>query len=314
MLAADSIIADRYRIQQKLGSGGMAVVYLADDEVGGGQVALKAVHADERGRFVAGAVTGFRYEASMLRGLSHPNIARVYDFIELDQHLLMVMEFVDGRTMVEVLHDEGTQEEVTVLDWAAQLCRVFDYLHQQQPPIIFRDLKPGNIMVAHDGQLKLIDFGIAKYFDETLRRSTQTTARGMLSPGYAAVEQYIGGTDARSDVYALGATLFTALTADIPTESLAVATGKATAASVRDTRPDVSEELVALIDDMMQMDRNKRPQDMREVMARLGVEAPPRIRPSPPPARPVSAPRVAREIDPPTERYDVPWTPSPATE
>jgi serine/threonine-protein kinase len=151
----------------------------------------------------------------MLAALNHPNLPRVTDHFEQDGKAYLVMEYVPGETLLSLLQREGLpQAQARVFEWTRQLCDALDYLHTQNPPIIFRDLKPANIMLTPNGQVKLIDFGIARLFKPGQAKDTQ--AFGTI--GYSAPEQYgRGQTDARSDVYSLGVLLHQLLTGYDPT-------------------------------------------------------------------------------------------------
>ncbi len=157
----------------------------------------------------------FRHEAEMLAGLNHPNLPRVTDHFEQDGKAYLVMEYVPGETLLGFLMREGLpQPQGRVTEWARQLADVLEYLHSQNPPIIFRDLKPANIMITPSGQLKLIDFGIARLFKPGQAQDTQAFG----TVGYSAPEQYgRGQTDGRSDIYALGVLLHQLLTGHDPT-------------------------------------------------------------------------------------------------
>lgn len=156
------------------------------------------------------AVQNFRVEAKILWGLNHPNLPTLEGFFSENGSYFLVMEYIDGDTLENYLERKGSPfPERRVLEWARQLCDVMQYLHSQRPPIIFRDMKPGNIMLSRSGQIKLIDFGIARFFRPTHTQDTQILG----TPGYAPPEQYgKAQTDVRSDVYALGMTLFHLLT------------------------------------------------------------------------------------------------------
>jgi serine/threonine protein kinase len=157
------------------------------------------------------AIQAFQREAQMLANLNHAHLPKVSDFFAEGGRYYLVMDFIEGRTLEEMLAGRGNQPfpESTVFQWAEQLCDALSYLHTQNPPIIFRDLKPGNIMITPAGQVFLIDFGIARLFKPGQTRDTVPLG----SPGYAPPEQYgKGQTDARSDVYALGVTLHQLLT------------------------------------------------------------------------------------------------------
>lgn len=220
MLPAQSLLANRYLILQKIGQGGMGAVYKATDtRLGQKIVALKELSESALTNPLdkQGARQAFEQEATMLALLSHPNLPRVTDHFSEGGKQYLVMDFIDGKTLEDLLNAaKGPLDVKQVVDWAGQLCDVLGYLHSRQPPVIFRDLKPGNIMLDRDGKIKLIDFGIARLFKAG--KATDTTSFG--TAGYAPPEQYgKGQTDARSDVYALGATLHHLLTGRDPGNS-----------------------------------------------------------------------------------------------
>jgi serine/threonine protein kinase len=156
------------------------------------------------------AVKRFKAEADILQRLRHPCIPNIYDLFEHQGYHYLVMEFVSGSDLEDLIRREGYIPEARALQWANQICDVLEYLHRQQPPIIFRDLKPSNIMIEPDGNVKLIDFGIAKVF-QPLQVGTQIG-----TPGYAPPEQYQGIATPQSDIFALGATLHHMLTGRDP--------------------------------------------------------------------------------------------------
>jgi serine/threonine protein kinase/uncharacterized RDD family membrane protein YckC/ribosomal protein L40E len=210
--------AGRYLILELLGQGGMGAVYLAEDfRLPGTLIAIKEMSdADLAPHERREAVAAFKQEAHLLARLRHPNIPRVSDIFSENGKEYLVMEYVDGETLEQRLEKSGSPlPEPDVLKWAEQLCAALYYLHSRQPPIIFRDLKPANIMVDKQGQVKLIDFGIVRFFKPG--QATDTTKLG--SPGYSPPEQYgKGQTDERSDVYALAATLHQLLTGRDPAD------------------------------------------------------------------------------------------------
>lgn len=217
MLQPGMTLQQRYRIRSVLGRGGFATVYLADDvRLGQRQVAIKEFTVNllpQRSR--EWAKKSFRQEAMLLANLSHPAIAQVSDFFSAGQFDYLVMEYVPGRTLNEVVDQVPGRrlDERQVRQWAQELCDVLHHLHSQTPPLIFRDLKPSNIIIRPDGQLKLIDFGIVRYFKPGKQSDTQVVG----TPGYAAPEQYgHGQTDARSDVYSMGVLLHELLTGHDP--------------------------------------------------------------------------------------------------
>ena len=219
-LPQQTVLQDRYVVMQKLGQGGMGAVYRAGDR------RLSTVNWAVK-EMSQSAISGplerqqardaFRHEAEMLAALNHPNLPRVTDHFEQDGKAYLVMEYVPGETLLSFLMREGLpQPQARVFEWARQLCDALDYLHTQRPPIIFRDLKPANIMLMPNGQVKLIDFGIARLFKPGQAKDTQ--AFGTI--GYSAPEQYgKGQTDARSDVYSLGVLLHQLLTGYDPTNT-----------------------------------------------------------------------------------------------
>ncbi|MBE2197727.1 MAG: protein kinase [Anaerolinea sp.] len=217
MLRPQSLLNNRYLILKRLGAGGQAAVYMAEDtRLSGKLCAVKEmsdVGLDPAER--QEALAAFRREAQLLATLKHPNLPTVSDSFHDQGKEYLVMDYVAGETLAQKLKQNGGRPLPTadVLNWAAQLCDVLDYLHHRPQPIIFRDLKPGNIMINNDGQVKLIDFGIARLFKAG--QAKDTAAFG--TDGYAPPEQYgQGQTDARSDVYALGATLHHLLTGRDP--------------------------------------------------------------------------------------------------
>jgi serine/threonine protein kinase len=215
--AGTMLSAGRYKIEKSVAAGGMGAVYRAidirfDDEPCAVKEMLDDFHSDvDRNQ----ALDWFKREAKLLLKLNHPCIPRVRDFfVEGGKHYL-VMDYIEGRTLAEVFAKEGNVpglngargvSEARARSWAQQICNVLGYLHRQDPPIIFRDLKPSNIMVTSRDEVKLIDFGIARTF-QSQRQSTI-----IMTIGYAPPEQLYGMPEPRSDLYALGATLQRILT------------------------------------------------------------------------------------------------------
>ncbi len=218
LLAPNALIGGRYLVIRKLGQGGMGAVYLVSDQrLAGRQLALKEMSdqaiADPVERQTA--LQAFQQEADLLAALDHANLPKVTDYFTESGNQYLVMEYVQGQTLEKKLEAAlGPLPEPTVRRYAEQLCDVLVYLHGQRPSIIFRDLKPANIMLLPgDKQIKLIDFGIARHFKPGKSKDTQA----MGTPGYAAPEQYgKGQSDARTDLYALGATLHHAITGRDP--------------------------------------------------------------------------------------------------
>jgi predicted Ser/Thr protein kinase/predicted Zn-ribbon and HTH transcriptional regulator len=254
----------RYAIDRLLGRGGMSAVYVArDNNVSGRLVAIKEMvdqFADEQER--REAERDFAREADMLATLRHPAIPAIYDrFSENSRHLL-VMEYIAGESLEQKLSTHGPFDEEQVRAWAIELCSVLSYLHGQQPPVVFRDLKPGNIIVQPDGRVRLIDFGIARLFKP--QQKADTTALG--TSGYASPEHYTGQTDARSDIYSLGGTMHHLLTGRDPSKFPPFQFPP-----VRELNPSVSADMASIIEKAVRTDRNKRfatVEEMREALER----------------------------------------------
>ncbi|OQA18969.1 MAG: Serine/threonine-protein kinase StkP [Chloroflexi bacterium ADurb.Bin360] len=204
----------RYRIDALLGQGGMGAVYRAWDASLEMPVAIK-----ENLDTSAEAQKQFSREARLLAQLSHPHLPRVIDYFFIPQQgQYLVMDYIAGEDLESMVQRLGPLPEAYVLPWLMQICDALNYLHSQPAPIIHRDVKPANIKIRPDGQAMLVDFGIAKIYDPVL--STTIGAKA-ITPGYNPPEQYgDGNTDARSDVYALGATLYHVLTGQRPPESV----------------------------------------------------------------------------------------------
>ena len=215
MLEIGSLVDGKYKILNKIGQGGMSVVYLAMNERANKQWAIKEVRKDGVQNFEV-VKQGLIAETEMLKKLSHPNLPSIIDVIDGDGTFLIVMDYIEGRHLESVVKEYGAQRQEDVIEWAKQLCDVLSYLHSRKPPIIYRDMKPSNVMLKPDGKVMLIDFGTAREFKEN--SVADTTCLG--TQGYAAPEQYggHGQTDARTDIYCLGATLYHLLTGHNPSE------------------------------------------------------------------------------------------------
>ena len=202
----------QYLIVKNIGQGGMAAVYKASVLKTRTLVAIKEMSQDGLStEELHEALDSFNSEAQMLQKLNHPNLPRVYDSFSENARHYLVMDFIDGQTLEERQRAAGggALPEQEVLGWARQICAVLSYLHTRTPPIIFRDLKPANIMVTPSGEVKLIDFGIARVFRHGRTQDTQVLG----TPGFAPPEQYgKAQTDPRADIYSLGCTLYQLLT------------------------------------------------------------------------------------------------------
>ncbi|WP_423223641.1 protein kinase domain-containing protein [Candidatus Amarolinea aalborgensis] len=213
-LKPGTILENRYRVDSLLGQGGMGAVYRARDERLAMWVALKenSLNSPEaRAQFVR--------EAQVLARLHHSNLPKVIDhFITKEGLQYLVMTFIEGVNLADLLASRGRQSPAEVMTWLRQVCDALTYLHSQNPPIIHRDIKPQNIKITPDGRVFLVDFGLSKV--GSIQQSTASGALGV-TPGFSPWEQYgQGHTDQRSDVYALTATLYAMLTGEIPPDSV----------------------------------------------------------------------------------------------
>ena len=213
MLEIGSIIDGKYKILNKIGQGGMSVVYLAMNERANKQWAIKEVRKDG-GKDYDVVRQGLIAETDILKRLNHPHLPSIIDVIDRDDTFLIVMDYIEGKSLDHWLKKDGAQPQEKVVEWAKQICDVLGYLHSRKPPIIYRDLKPANVMLKPDGQIMIIDFGTAREFKETSIEDTSCLG----TQGYAAPEQYggHGQTDARTDIYTLGATMYHLLTGHNP--------------------------------------------------------------------------------------------------
>lgn len=258
------LLKERYRILATVGRGGMGAVYSAEDlSLGNRKVAIKEMsHRGLREQETLNAVEAFKREAHILAGLQHPSLPNIYDYFTDAGRWYLVMNFIDGETLSEYVYQANERKlpVAEVLQMGIQLSTVLHYLHTQQPPIVFRDLKPGNIMRTADGHLYLIDFGIVRHFKPGQTRDT--AAYG--SAGYAAPEQYgQAQTTPRSDIYALGVVLYQLLSAHDP------AATPFRFPLLQSLEPSIPAELAKLITQMLDMDENNRPASMLEVKQRL---------------------------------------------
>ena len=201
------VLNNRYIIVRGIASGGFGRIYLIRDlSLPNKYWALKEMQ--EEGDLPEIMEKSFRIEAEMLSSLEHTSIPRISDFFIEERKLYLVMDYVSGETLKKRLNSLGENDffsEEQIIKWAIGLCDVLSYLHNRPTPIIFRDLKPDNIMISSEGEIKLIDFGIARVFQG---HKKETTKYALLTEGYAPQEQWYGKAEPRSDIYSLGATMY----------------------------------------------------------------------------------------------------------
>jgi hypothetical protein len=294
-LQVGQTLENRYRIAALLGQGGMGAVYRGTDLRFNAPVAIK-----ENRLVTAESQKQFAREAGLLYRLRHPNLPRVIDhFAIADQGQYLVMDYVDGQDLKEILARHGPLPEPQALEWIDQVLDALHYLHGEK--IIHRDVKPANVKITPRGQLFLVDFGLAKVYDP--RQQTTIGARGV-TPGYAPPEQYgQGRTDARSDVYSAAATLYSLLTGHTPPDALDFMTRRVEFVPPRRLNPSISPLVEAAILKAMAMAPDDRFQTTSALRRALSAGPAPSAaaKPAAPPA-PRAAVRAA----------EVPATPAPA--
>jgi len=265
-LSTHQIIRGRYRTLIALGRGGFGQVWLAEDlNLSNRRVAIKE-NLDHSPQGNA----SFRREAKLLASVTHPNLPDVIEWIEETNAQLFVMAYIEGKTLEELLSAQRRAlAEADVLRWIDQVMAAVIYLHQQQPPLLHRDIKPANIRVTSQGNAVLVDFGIAK---QSIGGGPSGSAR-LVTPGYAPMEQWDGtGTDERTDVYGLGATLYYALTGLVPTEAPLRAAGNPLM-DVRMLNPHISKRTASVVTKAMAMlpaDRYASVTEMRRALGGKG--------------------------------------------
>jgi serine/threonine-protein kinase len=214
-LERGAFLHNRYRILEILGQGGMGSIYRAIDENLGVEVAVKEnlFTTDEYAR-------QFRREAIILANLRQPNLPRVSDhFVIEEQGQYLIMDYIEGEDLRERMDRFGLIPENEIIVVGVAICDALSYMHTRKPPVLHRDIKPGNVKISPQGEIFLVDFGLAKVVQTG--EQTSTGARAM-TPGYSPPEQYgAARTDHRSDIYSLGATMYAALAGIIPEDSLA---------------------------------------------------------------------------------------------
>lgn len=260
MLEIGSLVDGKYKILNKVGQGGMSVVYLAMNEKANKQWAVKEVRKDGIKDFEV-VKQGLVAETDILKRLSHPNLPSIIDVIDTDESFIIIMDYIQGNSLNKALDEFGAQPQENVIAWAKQLCDVLGYLHSRTPAIIYRDMKPANIMLKPDGNVTLIDFGTAREYKE--KNLADTTCLGTV--GYAAPEQFggMGQTDARTDIYCLGATLYHLVTGKNPCEP------PYEIKPIREVNPALSSGFERIILKCTQRDPNDRYQSAAELMYAL---------------------------------------------
>lgn len=235
MTEIGTVLEGKYEIVKEIGRGGMSVVYLAMDMRLRKNWAVKEIKKQGRDKNDEIAVNSLLTEANLMKRFNHPALPRIVDIIDNGTTIYVVMDYIEGQSLDVVLKEFGVQSEEDVIKWAKQICDALSYLHSQKPPVIYRDMKPSNLMLD-DGNIKIIDFGIAREYKEENLADTKVLG----TKGFASPEAYNGQTDARSDIFSLGMTMHNLLTGVYPQ-------GNAYA-PVRNYVPELSEGIELIID------------------------------------------------------------------
>ncbi|OZG49774.1 serine/threonine protein kinase [Pseudoscardovia radai] len=219
-----SAVAGRYRLLDVVGRGGMSLVWVAADLTLNKLWAVKQIRAEAV--YDARIRESFLTEAELMKRFDHPGIPRIVDLVHEESRLYVVMDYVEGRTLRDILRDEGPRPPERVVDWGLQLCDVIGYLHGRAPAVVYRDVKPGNIMLTPEGRIRLVDFGIAMVTGGSGGEGGGDGgagdgaggARGVGTPGFSAPEQFDAPADVdeRADIYGIGATMYALLSGRHP--------------------------------------------------------------------------------------------------
>ncbi len=261
-LQAGQTINNRYRVVKLLGQGGFGAVYRAWDSNLRKPCAVK-----ENLDVSPEAQRQFNREATVLANLSHPNLPRVTDYFTIeDQGQYLVMDFVEGEDIATLIQRQGEIPVEQAVAWIGQVADALSYLHQRVPPVVHRDIKPANIRITPQGNAMLVDFGLVKLFDPSMKTTIGARA---VTPGFAPPEQYgQGSTDPRTDMYALGATLYNITTNQLPMESIRRMVG-GKLKTAHEVNPEIPEPLSRIIEKAMALEPHERYQNAPEFKAAL---------------------------------------------
>lgn len=271
MATIGTVIEGKYEILREIGKGGMSVVYLAMDTHLNKQWAVKEIRKKGDSKNDEIVINSLLAEANLMKRLDHSALPRIVDIIDDKSTIFVVMDYIEGKSLDKILDDSGPQPEELVVGWAKQLCDVLSYLHTQQPPIIYRDMKPANIMLKPEGNVKLIDLGIAGEENGQIidlgitkvdKKQKLLNQKGLGTKGYAPQEQSKGQTDARSDIFALGMTMHHLLTGIDPRKGEKYV-------PVRMWNPELSRSIELIIHKCVEPDPENRYQNCKELILDL---------------------------------------------
>lgn len=255
MAELGALIDGKYEILKEIGRGGMSIVYLARDNRLNKQWAIKEIRKKGNSKSDEVIINSLLAEADLMKRLDHPVLPRIVDIVSSSVTIYIIMDYIEGRSLDVILKEQGARDEEDVISWSRQLAEALMYLHSQNPPIIYRDMKPSNIMLKPDGIVKIIDFGIAgEYRENALADTTVLGTRG-----YAPPEQYAGRTDKRSDIFSLGMTMYSLITGRDPVKGDIYV-------PVRQIDKGLSEGIELIIDKCVQPDVNDRYQSCEELL------------------------------------------------
>ena len=251
MTHTDVFLENRYQIINEIGRGGLSTVWKARDKRLDRAVAIKEIRLGEK--FRNETMTGlFRNEMNIMKNLHHPGLPSVYDVIQDDNRLFIIMTYIEGESLDYLIRRQGAQEQQQVVEWGKQLCDILMYLHSHNPPIIYGDLKPSNIMLNPSGQLILIDFGSSFELGGN-------NLYHLVTQGFSPPEQYNGKVDERSDIYALGMTLYQLLT------GVSVSALSTELKPVRQINPAIDKKLERIIRKCTQINPSLRFQSVKKL-------------------------------------------------
>lgn len=282
-----TVLRNRYQVKNIIGQGGMGCIYLSEDlRLEGRLCAVKEVEYDRAlpDEMLKEARDQFQREATILARLDHPNLPKVSDFFSIEARDYLVMDYVPGKDLREMMLEARQQgvflPEEDILDWAKQLASALKYLHSQDHPILHRDIKPSNLKITPNGLIKLVDFGLVKLLAPG--EVTITILQGQGTALYTPLEQYggdSGHTDARSDIYAFGATLYHLLTNEAPIDVRDRFLKPGSLPRIREINPEVSVRTERAVYWAMQLHPEDRPKDIDAFLKALFVEDAPITKP-----------------------------------
>lgn len=287
ILETGATLRKRYEVIELVGQGGMGAVYKTRDRRLDGRICavkeivpIGSVETATEQELIQIAEQ-FRVEASVLARLDHPNLPKVSDYFSLGRREYLVMDFVEGRDLQEILQNAQRRneflDELQVLAWAEQMLDALDYLHEQDPPVVHRDIKPSNIKITPRGNIKLVDFGLVKILQSDESR-TVTVVQGRGTVAYTPLEQYgndSGVTDARTDIYSFGATLYHLLSGEPPADAKERFLQPGCLRPIRELNPAVSGQVERAVFQALSMHPNERPANVWELREMLTGSAAP---------------------------------------